>query len=931
MEQMEGLFAHVVDAIFVAETDGRIIDANPAACALLGYTKTELLAMHLWDFVVSASRGEILRLIQNMRLENPATVQRTYLCKSGELKVMDLRLTRCDLAGRELIIVSCRDITEQKRLEDRLRQSERNLAEGQRLTKTGSWILDFNTGNTNWSVETCRIFGFPDPPPSPHYSEFRARVRSEDREGVDQGLRESFETGEPRPLKYIFVLPNGVSKYIETISQPVRDEVGAVVRLMGTVMDVTERVKAGEALRRSEDHLQLVIDTIPGLVWSAKPDGYIDYLNKRWIEYTGLSPAEAGGWGWQAAVNPEDLPRLLDYWRSILTSGEAGEIEARLRRFDGTYRWFLFRGVPLHDEFGNLIKWYGTNTDIEDRKWAEALIAGEKRVLEMIAKGQPLPGLLDAMCRLVEELTSGSICSILLLDPNGNRLWHGAAPNLPASYTKAIDGSAIGPNTGPCGRAAYFKEATIVSDVANDPLSGAFRNLALAHDLQACWSTPILSLDGRVLGTFAIYSRKPCSPLLQHKRITEQITHLAAVAIERKKSEEALLASELVARGQVNALTRTLDTLAMESNPDRLVGHILRTITEQFGAHSSSVWRREDSSGMIGFEFAFEDGGVVTKADSKFAGMDLRLPMEDFWPWPEVFRSGKPSVIEDIRTMPSFALRDRLLPMGIITVVLIPMSIVGRLEGAIGLRFTQQRVFRAEEMELAQALANQAMLAMQLNYLYAQSRESAVIAERNRLARDIHDTLAQGFTGVIVQLEAAADATSKGLTKEAGDHLDRAGDLARESLREARRSVRALRPQALEENDLCKVLDSLIKRMTAGTSLRAEFGLKGQPRPLPPEWDENLLHIGQEVLTNALRHAQASHFKVQLAFTPDAVRLELRDNGSGFDPDRQHDGFGLLGMRERVEGMGGHLTIQSANGEGTAVLIILPVKNNVEA
>jgi hypothetical protein len=94
--------------------------------------------------------------------------------------------------------------------------------------------LDFKTGNTDWSVETCRIFGFPDPPPSPHYSEFRARVRPEDRDGVDRGLRESFETGEPQPLKYIFILPDGTRKNIETISQPVRDDEGKL-NLMGTV------------------------------------------------------------------------------------------------------------------------------------------------------------------------------------------------------------------------------------------------------------------------------------------------------------------------------------------------------------------------------------------------------------------------------------------------------------------------------------------------------------------------------------------------------------------------------------------------------------------------------------------------------------------------------------------------------------------------
>src|SRR6185295_8204232 len=132
------------------------------------------------------------------------------------------------------------------------------------------------------------------------------------------------------------------------------------------------------------------------------------------------------------------------------------------------------------------------------------------------------------------------------------------------------------------------------------------------------------------------------------------------------------------------------------------VDHILRTITEQLGAHSSSVWRRDEASGLIGFELAFEDGNVVTNADPRFAGMDLWLPMEDFWPWPEVFRIGKPSVIEDIRDVPPFPLRDRLLPLGIITVLLVPMFILGRLEGAIGLRFTRKRVFRTEEIELAQ-------------------------------------------------------------------------------------------------------------------------------------------------------------------------------------------------------------------------------------
>jgi len=394
---------------------------------------------------------------------------------------------------------------------------------------------------------------------------------------------------------------------------------------------------------------------------------------------------------------------------------------------------------------------------------------------------------------------------------------------------------------------------------------------------------------------------------------------------KRKRAEQALRASEQLSRGQVDALKSTLDALAMEKTPEQLVGHILRTITEQFGAHSSSVWCHEPANERIALAFAFEDGQFLTSADARFAGLDLSLPMEDLWPWPEVIRAGKPSLIEDIRGVPPFALRDRLLPLGIVAVLLIPMSAGGQLKGAMGLRFVQARTFRDAEMQLAQALANQAMLMLELSRLSLQGREAAVVAERNRIARDVHDTIAQGLTGVIVQLEAAADATSKGLPSEARGHLERAGDLARESLREARRSVKALRPQVLQSVDLSTAISELAAKMTQGTSLRAQFILSGTVFPLPAECEDNLLRIGQEVVTNVLRHALASELRIELTFAPAQITLQLTDNGRGFDVAAPRDGFGLVGMRERVDSMGGRMKIRSAIGEGTSIRIVIPV------
>src|SRR5882672_8505773 len=149
--------------------------------------------------------------------------------------------------------------------------------------------------------------------------------------------------------------------------------------------------KALVEITNSENRLRTIIDTIPALAWSARPDGSAEFFNRRWLDYAGLSAEEAADWGWMAAVHADDLNRLADYWRSILVSGESGEIEARLRRFDGVHRWFLFRASPLRDESWNIVKWYGTNADIEERKRAEEALKSKEQSLRLIV--DTIPGM----------------------------------------------------------------------------------------------------------------------------------------------------------------------------------------------------------------------------------------------------------------------------------------------------------------------------------------------------------------------------------------------------------------------------------------------------------------------------------------------------------------------------------------------------------
>ena len=131
--------------------------------------------------------------------------------------------------------------------------------------------------------------------------------------------------------------------------------------------DITNRKRANEVLRHSEEHLRLIIDTIPTMAWTVRPDGAVDFINQRWLDYTGLSFEEEIEEPTRP-VHPQDLPRVMEKWQADMSAGEPYEDEMRLRRADGTYRWFLVRTVPLRDDLGNIVKWFGTSTDIEDRK-----------------------------------------------------------------------------------------------------------------------------------------------------------------------------------------------------------------------------------------------------------------------------------------------------------------------------------------------------------------------------------------------------------------------------------------------------------------------------------------------------------------------------------------------------------------------------------
>jgi PAS domain S-box-containing protein len=292
-----------------------------------------------------------------------------------------------DASGSIEFIGSVTDVTVAREAERKLRRSEAYLAETQHLSHTSSWAWDVRRREFVYrSAEIYHLFGFDPAKGAMPLQAFRDRILPEDRlhniEATSRAIREKADF----EVDFRVALPDGSIKRIHSVGHPVVNGDGEVIELIGTHLDVTEQYAAKEALqkafdeiKKSEDRLRLVIDTIPTLVWRAGPEGNPDFLNQPALDYTGLSVDQAAA-GWPRAFHPDDMASMLEKWRAIRKSGRRGGLEARLRRFDGEYRWFLFLAEPLHDEVGSIVKWYGSSTDIEDRKRTEeALRESEQR------------------------------------------------------------------------------------------------------------------------------------------------------------------------------------------------------------------------------------------------------------------------------------------------------------------------------------------------------------------------------------------------------------------------------------------------------------------------------------------------------------------------------------------------------------------------
>ncbi len=622
----------------------------------------------------------------------------------------------------------------------------------------------------------------------------------------------------------------------------------------GVSVTIEDRKRNEESPRGSENELRDLIENVPAMVFIALPGPSNTFASRRWRDYAGLSQEETEGLGWQGAVHPEDLQRHMEKWRVCSASGEPFEDETRFRRAaDGEYRWFLVRAAPMKDENGTVVKWYGTLSDIEDRKRTEQALTKSEAYL---ADAQRLSHTgsavwdprTDALSYCSEELYK-----IFGLDrqeglPSIARLAERVHPKDRDHVKKILD----------------------LWRINADP------------DLDYRLVMP----DGKLK-----YIHSVRKTVLDNSGAVTEIIGTAIDVTERKQAEEILRRSEAyLAEAQSLAHTGSW----------AYTGETADWVVRYWSEENYRIWGFDPAEGLPTTEMirhrlhpedrerAIEKGDEARRAETDYSN-EFRIVLTD----------GRVRHIRSVAHS-KFRASDNCMEM-------------------IGTHVDMTEHKRAEE--------ERARLRMEHVAREFELSLEVRVAERTRIARELHDTLLQSFQGLLLRFQTVSDLLST-RPAEAKRILASAIEQAASAITEGREAVQGLRTSAEEPNDLVAAIETLGEELAAepttnhAPSLRVD--VEGAVRPLHPIVRDEIYRLAGEALKNAFRHSQGTQIEVGLLYDKQQFSLRIRDDGKGIDANVLAEGgreghYGLRGMRERADLIGGKLNVRSEPDAGTEV------------
>lgn len=945
--KFRSLIEQATDTIILMDGETNIVDVNQMACQSLGYSRRALLKLNATDLNPQLEPQEhIERYLKPLQPGEPITVETQHQHKDGHIFPVELRLGVVDIAEERLYLAIARDITEREQAKEKLRESEEKFSQ---LFQTSPNVLMISTLNEGKIIDVNDIgiqaIGLPK---EKILNKTSLELGLVDAEMRAQLLNAIQEQGYYTAVELPVILPNGGQRFGLFYGQAIT--FGDQRYLFQTIVDITERKQTEDVLRESEARNQLILQSLPMAFYRAVPYGEFGgtWCSEQIDQIAGFSPEDMVEPDfWASRLHPVDWERTLRAFEDLVEN-ESLEIEYRWQRADGEYIWIQDNAVMLKDDLGDPQEIIGTWTDISERKIAELELRASEERYRSLVENLPLPFLIHSDEKVVY---ANPVCAIVLggTSPEeflGKSIWDFVPPGYKEFYSKRLDVTygqrqPAGIEDGKLmrlsgdvidieilGAPIEYKGQEAVQSIFVDITERKQAEMAIRESEEkfhkVFMASPYSLMITRMADEVIIdvnewfekhigYSREDVIGhtaidlnLVKDPKVLEKLSRIVAVeggardlemSVIGKDGQEtiSIVSSALIElQGEPHRITIGKDVTDLKESEQALIESELRYRT-LFENASDAIFilkgdRIIDCNNVVQSMFGYSKGEIIGKHPGEIS--------------PRMQPDGRESISKAEAMI-------RKASEGF------PQLFEWEHQRKDGSEFTA-------EVNLHQVVIQDEILTQAVVRDLTERKEAEQVAfeERQRLARDLHDAVSQTLWSASLIADVLPDVwqqdPSKGL-----ERLDRLRQLTRGALAEMRALLLELRPHALIETKLTELLSRLVEATKSRSGAQISL-VHDDDCDFPEDVHVTLFRIAQEALNNATRHAIASEIEVRLQCGSKYARLEIVDNGTGFDPEGTPSGqhLGLKIMRERALSIGANLDIISRSDDGTQVVLI---------